>query len=115
MDDLEGTDVRSLYPSNEYPDLDVSPNYLWVGTADPNLCINNPSSSGRSLAAVEHDGLEKEPFEGRDRFESLDVTVIEDNEESAWCQATGDADPDFELREDDSTQVSSLSQLMAYC
>jgi hypothetical protein len=118
MDDLEGTDDRSFHPPNEYPDLDMTPNYLWVGKADPTLCNSNPFSSGRfpqPRAAIEHDDLEKEVFDGRDRFRGLDATASEDNEDNGWRQAAGNVDPDFELREDDSTQVSSFSWLMAYC
>lgn len=106
MDDPKEIDDHSCYASNEYPDLDLVPNYLWVGKADElpyrniDISTNEPVSQ---LGEVMSDGHTKDGSEDGNHSGVSDSTASEDNEKNPWCQSPGDFDPDFEMPDDCST------------
>lgn len=114
MDRLEAIDGRSFYVSNEYPDLDLAPTYLWVGRAgSPPHHNNNVSSDGssRHFRSFVHDGLTEEKLEQNKQNRASNSTSSEDNQENSWHQSSSDVDPDFKSPEDCSTQVLSSLEM----
>lgn len=118
MDRREAINDRSLYASNEYPDLDLAPSYLWVGeSGEPPHHNLNISSNGspRQPGEVVCDGLAELEPENNNYTGASDAIASKDNQENPWCQPSGDIDPDFELPEECSTQVFPFSRIVACC
>ena len=114
MDRLEAIDGRSLYVSNEYPDLDLAPTYLWVGRAgSPHHHNNNVTSDGssRHLRKFVHDGLAEEELEQNRQSRASNSIASGDNQENSRHQSSSDIDPDFKSPEDYSTQVLSSLEM----
>lgn len=116
MDKPEAIDSRSLYDSNEYPELDLNPTYLWVGEAADHPCHNiNFPSDGSSHQPIEPqcENLTESDPEKNSHFRTLDSIASEDSQEKSWRQFSVDIDPDFESPENCSTQVFSFSRIVA--
>ena len=116
MDNVEAIDGRSLYVSNEYPDLDLVPSYLWVGRAGDHLhhstSISSDGSSRQPRESFRDSVTEQNP-EKKQYARASDMIASEDNQGNFTCQSSGDIDPDFESHEDSSTQVFSCSRTVA--
>lgn len=118
MNNPETIDGGSLDLSNEYPDLDLAPTYLWVGAAGSKLYdrtnISLDESSRQSRTFV-RDGLTEQEVEQNEISGALDLIVGKDNQDNSWRQFTSDIDPDFESPEGCSTQVLSFPRIRACC
>lgn len=116
MDKPEAIDGRSLDLLNEYPDLDLAPNYLWVGKAGSQLYNNTNISldeSSRQIRTFVRDGLTEQESRRKNPSGALDSIASEDNQDNSWRQFSNDIDPDFESPEDCSAQVISFPRILA--
>jgi hypothetical protein len=105
MDDDKGNAGHSIYASNEYPDLDLAPSYLWVGQDNDdqhhNIHVPSNGSPGRLAKLMRAN----DSSDGREHLGASNATGSEDMEENSWRLSADDVDPDFELEKDFSTQV----------
>lgn len=110
----EAIDGGALDISNEYPELDVTPTYLWVGKAGdhPHSNINiSPDEFSRQPKEIASDSLTEQELEKKNHDGAPDTTPSENNQENSWRQFSGDIDPDFESPDDCSTQVFSFLEM----
>ena len=107
MDSREGIDDLSRHAANEYPDLDLSPSFLWVGNnnKDHLRCTSKSLSTGsaRQLGETGRDDLGKEDSANNYHSDVSDTTASEDDKQNRWRHSLDDLDPDFEVPEDEST------------
>ena len=111
MDKPATIDDKFIYLSNEYPDPDLPPTYLWVGKADSQLFNKTNVSldeSSRQLRTFMREGLTEQELETNQPSGAFDPKVSEDNQDNSWRQFSSDIDPDFGSAEDSSTQVFSF-------
>lgn len=118
MDKPATIDDKIVYLSNEYPDLDLAPTYLWVGKADSQLSNKTNISldeSSRQSRTFMREGLTEQELETNQPSGAFNPIVSENNQDNSWRQFSSDIDPDFESPEDSSTQVFSFPRILAFC
>lgn len=121
MDHVSDPNDRSLNAANEYPDLDYTPNYPWIGSLDGSNILTQYSSQNSShesslrVVETQPQGLlnEDEQNDKAHRVTTVSKDVCPESN-SPW-RAIGDPndtlnDPDFALPEEDYTYGLSAFQ-----